>query len=328
VSALPAPPHAPDAQVRRLALQVSRRLDGLLQGDHVRTTLGSGSEQAEPRLHEVGDDARRIDWAVTARTGETHVRTTTADRELETTLLVDLTPSMAFGTRRSEKRDLALAVACALVHLTSTHGDRVGAVVLTVDGVRRVPPRSGRTAAFVLRHILLSTPRADSGRGPSLADAFAALTRPPQRRGLVVVLSDLTEPDAPLGPPGWARPLQLLAQRRDVVICQIEDPREGELPAAGTLHLVDPETGRELEVRTTKALRDRYRKAAADRAEVRRAAVHAAGAGHVLLRTDRDWLPELARALSTRRHLAERHLGASPSIRRRPAAALAGARHA
>ncbi|WP_345713787.1 DUF58 domain-containing protein, partial [Kineococcus glutinatus] len=133
--ALPAPPTAPEAQVRRLALQVASRLDGLLQGQHTRTLVGPGSEPAEPRLHVTGDDARRIDWAVTARTGEVHVRSTTADRELETTLVVDLTPSMAFGTRGSEKRALALAVAGGLAHLTSTHGDRVGALVLGAGGV-------------------------------------------------------------------------------------------------------------------------------------------------------------------------------------------------
>ncbi|MGY1743460.1 MULTISPECIES: DUF58 domain-containing protein [unclassified Blastococcus] len=300
MSALP-PPHVPEAQGRRLSLEVSRRLDGLLQGDHARVVPGAGSEPAEARLHAPGDDARRIDWAVTARTGETHVRTTTADRELETTLVVDLTASMALGTRRSEKRDLALAVASALVHLTSGHGDRVGALLLTGDGVRRVPARAGREAALALRHTLLTTPRAAAGRGAGLADALTALGRPPRRRGLVVVLGDLVEPGRGSGEPGWARPLQLLAQRSDVVVCQVQDPLETELPAVGTLHVVDVETGREMEVRSTRAVRDRYRAAAAARTERQRAAVLAAGAGHVLLRTDRDWLPELARHLAARR---------------------------
>jgi uncharacterized protein (DUF58 family) len=301
VSGLPPAPHVPEAQVRRLALQVSRRLDGLLQGDHARAVLGPGTEQDEPRLYGVGEDARRIDWAVTARTGQTHLRTTVADRELETTLVVDLTASMAFGTRRSEKRDLALAVACGLVHLTSSHGDRVGALVLAGDGIRRVPPRAGRDAALALRHVLLTTQRAESGTGPALADALARLVRPPRRRGLVVVLSDLLEPGAVDGPPGWARPLSLLTQRSDVVVCQVQDPREGDLPDVGTLHLVDPETGRQLEVRTTPALRRRYADAVARRTDEQRAAVRSAGAGHVLLRTDREWLPDLARHLSTRR---------------------------
>jgi uncharacterized protein (DUF58 family) len=311
----PAVPEAPEALIRRLSLDVSRRLHGLLQGDHVRAALGSGSEPAEPRLHTPGDDARRIDWAVTARTGETHVRTTTADRELETTLVVDLTPSMTLGTRRSEKRGLALAVAGALVHLTSSHGDRVGALVLTADGVRRIPPRAGRNAALALRHALLGTPRLESGRGAELADALTQLGRPPSRRGLVVVLTDLTEPGPADDEPRWVRPLRLLAQRSDVVVCHVQDPLETELPAVGTLHVVDVETGQEMEVRTTRAVRDRYRAAAAARTAARRAAVLAAGAGYVQLRTDRDWLPELARHLSVRRAAVRRGAAANPSAR-------------
>ena len=299
--ALPPPPHVPEPQVRRLALSVSRRLDGLLAGDHARRALGPGSEPAEARAYAVGDDARRIDWAVTARTGQTHVRTTSADRELETTLLVDLSPSMAFGTRRSEKRDLAVAVATALVHLTGQHGDRVGALVLGAGAPRQVPPRSGRDAGLALAHVLATTPRAAQGPGVPLADALTRLARPPRRRGLVVVLSDLLEPGAADGEPTWARPLRLLAQRSDVVVCQVQDPREDELPDVGSLALVDPETGRLLEVRTTRALRQRYAAAAEARGDRHRAAVRAAGAGHVLLRTDRDWLPDLARHLSTRR---------------------------
>ena len=303
--ALPPPPYAPEAAVRRLGLHVSQRLDGLLQGDHARRALGPGSEPAEARPHTVGDDARRIDWAVTARTGEVHVRTTTADRELETTLVVDLTPSMAFGTRGSEKRDLALAAASGLVHLAGGHGDRVGALVLSGSGLRRVPARGGRDAAHALTHVLASTPRDADGPAPRLADALVALARPPRRRGLVVVLSDLLEPGVP-DEPGWARPLRLLAVRCDVVVAQVVDRRELSLPDVGTLQLVDPETGRLLEVRATPALRERYAAAARARADRQRAAVRAAGAGHVLLRTDADWLAPLARVLSSRHRGAAR----------------------
>jgi uncharacterized protein (DUF58 family) len=298
---LPPPPYVAETQIRRLAVQISSRLDGLLQGEHTRAQLGPGSESAEARLYGVGDDARRIDWAATARTGQTHTRSTTADHELETTVLIDLTASMAFGTRRSEKRDLALAVGAGLVHLTSRHGDRVGALILTPSGIRRVPARGGRDAAMALQHVLTSTPRVAEGSGASLADALSGLMRPPLRRGLLVVLSDLIEPGAGTDVPTWARPLRLLTLRSDVVVCQVQDPREAELPDVGTLQVVDPETGRLLEVRTTRTLRERYAAAAAERTARHQRAARQAGAGYVLLRTDRDWLPELARSLSNRR---------------------------
>ncbi len=294
-------PLAPEFSARRLRFDVARRLDGLLTGDHLGYLTGPGSEAAEARLYAPGDDVRRIDWSVTARTSATHVRDAVADRELETTLLVDLTASMSFGTVTCEKRDLALAMAAAMMHLTGGAGDRVGAVVLRTDGVRRLPPRGGRDAALALLHQLLSEPRAD-GAGPDLAAGLRAVASPPRRRGLVVVLSDLMGPAGQ--EPTWARPLRMLVGRHDVIVAEVLDPRELTLPDVGLLRLVDPETGRHLEVQTrSKGLRERYAAAAAARRSDNMAAVRRAGAGHVVLRTDRDWLVDVATFLSTRRRL-------------------------
>ncbi|MBC7373412.1 MAG: DUF58 domain-containing protein [Frankiales bacterium] len=310
---MPATPLAPAASVRRLSLQVAHRLDGLLQGDHLGYLPGPGTEPAEARAYAPGDDVRRIDWAVTARTGEPHVRQAVAERELETTLLVDLTASMSFGTARSEKREVAVALAAAVGHLASGPGDRLGAVVLG-EGVRRLPARSGRLAALALLHVLQTT-RPGDGAGPSLQAGLEALVSPPRRRGLVVVVSDLqsaghvTGLDLP-----WARPLRQLAQRHDVVVVEVVDPRELELPAAGVMRLADPESGRHLEVQTgDRRLRERYAAAAAARRSGHAEAIRSAGAGHLLLRTDRDWLPPLAGFLAARRRL--RAAGRSPGSR-------------
>ncbi len=307
---LPLPPHADAASVRRLALQVARRLDGLLQGDHLGHLAGPGTEPAEAHAYSPGDDVRRIDWAVTARTGDPHVRQAIAERELETSLLVDLTASMSFGTARSEKRDLAIALAAAIGHLATGPGDRLGGVVLS-DGVRRLPARSGQLAVLSLLHVLQGS-RPVEGPGPSLAEGIAALATPPRRRGLVVVISDLV---GPLGEePSWARPLRQLTQRHDVVVAEVVDPRELELPNAGVLRLVDPETGRHLEVATSdRRIRERYAAAAAARRTGYAEAVRRAGAGHFVVRTDRDWLPDLAGHLAARRRL--RAAGRAPGGR-------------
>jgi len=290
--------------VRRLQLQVTHRLDGLLQGDHLGYLPGPGTEPAEARAYSPGDDVRRIDWAVTARTGYPHVRDAVAERELETTLLIDLTASMSFGTARSEKREVAVALAAAVGHLAAGPGDRLAAVVLS-EGVRRLPARPGRQAALALLHVLQTT-RPGDGTGATLADGLAAVTNPPRRRGLVVVVSDLVggAPGRAEQDPSWARPLRLLARRHDVVVVEIVDPRELELPALGVLRLVDPESGRHLEVQTSdRRVRERYAEAARSRRAGNAEAVRRAGAGHLVLRTDRDWLPELAGFLAARRRL-------------------------
>ena len=282
----------------RLHLEVGRRLDGLLQGDHAGLLPGPGSEPAEARTYLPGDDVRRIDWSVSARTQQTHVRDAVAERELETTMVVDLTGSMSFGTSHWEKRELAISVAAAFAHLAQGPGDRTGALVVSAAGLRRVPPRAGRQATLALLHVLLSTPRAD-GRGPGLAAALGQVLDPPRRRGLVVLVSDLLDP---AGPQSWGPPLRRLAQRHDVIVAEVLDPRELELPDVGVLRLVDPETGRELEVHTgSRTLRARYAAAAAERRAEHARKVRAAGAGHVVLRTDADWLRELAGHLSRRR---------------------------
>ena len=301
-------PLAPEASVRRLRLDVARRLDGLLSGEHLGYLLGPGTEAGEARAYFPGDDVRRLDWAVTARTGQTHVRDAVAERELETTLVVDLTASMSFGTVGSEKRDLALAVAAAVMHLAGGSGNRMGAVVLAGTGLTRLPPRGGRDAALTLLHRLLQEPRTD-GAGPDLGAALVGVLDPPRRRGLVVVLSDLLTP--PGGPPSWARPLRMLGTRHDVIVAEILDPRELTLPDVGVLRLVDPESGRHLEVQTrSPALRQRYAAAAATRRTGHAAEIRRAGAGHVLLRTDRDWLVDLACFLAARRRM--RRAGRTP----------------
>ena len=288
------------AVLRRLELTVRRRLDGLLQGNHIGLVPGPGSESGESREYHPGDDVRRMDWPVTARTTVPHVRQTIADRELETWVVVDLSPSLDFGTARCEKRDLAIAAVAAIAHLTGRGGNRLGALLTTGETLHRFPAQSGRAHTTMLLRKLALTPRSDRGRRGDLAAALEALRRPPRRRGFAVVVSDFLG-DASASP-DWERPMRALAMRHDVLAVEVLDPRELGLPSVGLLTLVDPETGRLLEVQTgKKELRDSYAGAAAkQRAEIA-AALRRAGAGHLQLRTDRDWLIDMVRFVAARR---------------------------
>ena len=285
-----------EAVLRRLELTVRRRLDGLLQGNHLGLVPGPGSEPGESREYHPGDDVRRMDWPVTARTTVPHVRQTIADRELETWAVVDLSPSLDFGTARCEKRDLAVAAVAAVAHLTGRGGNRFGALVTTGDELHRYPAQAGRAHTTGLLRRLATTPRADRGRRGDLAAALEAVRRPPRRRGFAVVVSDF------LGDLTWERPMRALAARHDILAVEVLDPAELGLPAVGLLTLVDPETGKLLEVQTGKKnLRDRYAEAAArQRADIA-AALRRAGAAHLQLRTDRDWLLDILRFVAARR---------------------------
>ena len=249
-----------ESTLRRLELDVFRRLDGLLQGEHLGLVPAPGSEAGESREYMVGDDVRRMDWPVTARTTIPHVRDTIADRELETWVVVDRSASLDFGTAEFEKRELALAMVAAVGFLTSRSGNRVGALVQGNDRTFFVPARSGREAMLALLHQVDTAPRTDEATRPSadLKDALRTAAKLARRRGLVVVISDfLTSSE-------WQPALRALAARHDVLAVEVIDPREMELPPVGLVTLVDTETGRRVEVQTaSERVRTRYAEAAA-----------------------------------------------------------------
>jgi uncharacterized protein (DUF58 family) len=284
-----------EAALRTLELEVRRRLDGLLQGNHMGFVPGPGSEPGEARTYQPGDDVRRMDWAVTARTTIPHIRETVADRELETWMAIDLSPSLDFGTAVCEKRDLAIAATAAVAHLTRGGGNRIGALVSTGDTLVRVPARGGLAHARGLIRRVAETPRAPEGTRGDLAGVVEQLRRPPRRRGLVVVISDF------LGDTGWQRPLRALSARHDLVAIEVVDPRDIDLPEVGTVVLADPETGRQREVTASPLLRREFAAAAAEhRADVA-AGLRQAGAGHLVLRTDSDWIADVVRFVVARK---------------------------
>ena len=145
--------------LRRLDLDVRMKLDGLLHGDYRGLVPGHGSELGETREYEPGDDVRQIDWNVTARLQETHVRETIADRELETSIVVDLSPSIDFGTAQREKRDLVLSAVGAIGMLTARVGNRVGALVMSPDRSAYIPPAQGRQHLMAILHRVADAPR-------------------------------------------------------------------------------------------------------------------------------------------------------------------------
>jgi uncharacterized protein (DUF58 family) len=291
----PGPGPVPDGLLKALELTIARRVDGLLAGDHRSAVLGRGTELAQVRPYEPGDDVRLIDWNVTARTTEPHVRVHLAERVLVSWIVLDTTPSMEFGTAQRRKADVALGVALAVGHAATVRGNRVGLVGFGASD-RVLPPTQGR-AGLVGLLLALGDGHATRRNGPvDLAEALRRVAGAARQRALVVIVSDFR------GPRDWRRPLLRLAGRHEVVAVEVRDPREQTLEPVGTLWLVDPESGRQLQVDTSDGgLRRRF----ADAAEAERKAVArefaSAGVAHVTLSTDRDWLRDLAIFLRRRR---------------------------
>jgi uncharacterized protein (DUF58 family) len=288
-SPLPAP------LLKALDLTVRRRIEGLLAGEHRSSARGRGTELAQVRPYEPGDDVRFIDWNATARTGQTHVRVEIAERALTTWLVLDTSPSMGFGTADRLKADVATGVALAVGHLASRRGNRVGLV--TFGDTRPVArlPRQGRAG---LLGVLAEAGRETEWQyvgATSVGDALARTARLARSRALVVCVSDFR------GPHTWRRPLVELAGRHDLVAVEVRDRREQELPDVGDLWLVDPETGRQLRVDTRRrVIRTRFAETAARERAALASTLRTAGADHVVLDTAGDWLRPFALFLRRR----------------------------
>jgi uncharacterized protein (DUF58 family) len=289
----PGPGPISEQLLRAVDITVARRMEGLLAGDYRSRLLGQGSELAQIRPYILGDDVRQIDWNVTARTGEPHVRVQHAERVLVTWLVLDTSPSMSFGTAERRKADVAEGVAIAVGHVATRRGNRLGVVTFGDAQPRAAPVRQGRRGLIGLLAALRDDvegpePRERVG-ATSLGEAVKRADALARQRSFVVLVSDFR------GPFDWRRPLLQLAGRHDVVAVEISDPREQELPNAGELWLVDPETGRQLRVDTRSVkLRRRFAEAAAaDRSRVAQS-LASLGVRHIVLTTRGDWLRELA----------------------------------
>jgi uncharacterized protein (DUF58 family) len=283
----------PPALLDALALAVTQRVAGALPGDRRAAGVGAGTELAQLRPYAFGDDVRRIDAAATARSGEPHVRLEVPERTLTTWLAVDVSASMAFGTAQRLKADVAEGVALALGRLALRHAGRIGVLTFGAGEPRLLPPRGSKAGVVALRRALAEGVGRDGEHDPSaLADALARIGRVARQPGLVVVVSDFREQH------DWARALGSLRARHAVLAVEVHDPREATLPPVGRIAVVDPETGKRMEVDTSRPrVRERFQALEAQRRETLHAELRRLRVDHAPLSTDEDWLLHLGRRL-------------------------------
>jgi uncharacterized protein (DUF58 family) len=281
----------PSGLVEALELSLARRGAGHLPGDRLAPGIGSGTELAQLRPYQLGDDVRQLDAAASARTGVPHVRVQVPERILTTWLVLDLSASMAFGTADRLKSDVAEGVAQVVGRTATRHGGRLA--VLTAGGVERMlPPRGGPHAHIGLHRLLAEGVVADGVADAGLGRVLHRVGRLARHSGFVVIVSDFR------GARDWRRALRGLAGRHRLLAVEIRDPREEELPAAGRLALVDPESGRRIEVDTSRrGLRERFAAAAREERAAVAEDLRKGQAHHVVLSTRGDWLRDLGRAL-------------------------------
>jgi uncharacterized protein (DUF58 family) len=283
----------PQPLIEALDVAVSRLVARMLPGDRRAAGVGVGTELAQLRTYEIGDDVRHIDAAATARTGQPHVRMHVPERALTTWIVLDVSPSMAFGTARRLKADVAEGVALVFGRVGIRRAGSVGLVAFGGAAPRVLPPRGSKPGMLALRRMLAEGVAPDGQHdADGLAGALRRLARLARQPGLVVVISDFRDQHA------WERPLGSLRVSHSVLAVEIVDRREAELPAAGHLTLVDPESGAHLRVDTSsRRLRRRFAELELARRRTVARELRRLRIDHVALGTDQDWLLALGRHL-------------------------------
>lgn len=282
--------------LREMELEVVKRLNGLNTGAHRSPYLGHGTELAEIREYLPGDDVRAIDWNVTARTGHPHVRTYETERDTSAFFVIDRSASMGFGTAAQTKEELLQQVIAGVAALMLRRGDRIGGSLFGETRLAGLNFTSGRKAALRLLELLTEVKPVE-GRGSRLDLALDEANMVVRRPSVIVVVTDW------LGGGSWKEPLARVAHRHEVIAVEIGDPREAFLPSIGPLILQDPETGRQLELDTSRPeLMQAYQAAAEKQIKLRQEWIAASGARHLVISTDRDWLADLTAFLAPKRH--------------------------
>jgi uncharacterized protein (DUF58 family) len=293
---------ASERRLQRLEWTIVRRLDGLLQGDYRTVFKGQGLDLADIREYAFGDDVRHIDWNVTARLDTPYVREYLEDREISAQFLLDLSPSVDFGTVDRRKRDLLLDFTGVLARLLTRHGNKVGATIYATRVERAIPARGGRIQVLRLLNEIENRPRLEKAPLTSLSDLLDAGMRSLKRRSLVFVISDFFSAE------GWEERLAQIARRHETLAVRLVDPRESELPDIGPVVLTDSETGEQLRVDThDRGFRERFTDAARRREERLARAFARAGVDVLTLRTDDDLVRAVVRfAYARKRRTARR----------------------
>lgn len=304
----------PELVLRRLEWTVIRRLDGLLHGDYRTLFRGFGLDLADLREYQYHDDVRHIDWNVTARLQTPYVRVYNEDREVTAWFVLDLSPSVDFGSQDVRKRAVAVEFVTVIARMLTRHGNRVGALFYGDKLDTVIPARSGRPHVLHLLHRMLTRPAPTRSAATNLQDFLQGAFQVMRRRSLVFIVSDF------ISTPGWPRPLAHIARRHEVIAVRLYDPLEMEMPDLGLLVVQDAETGEQLFVDThDRAFRSRFAAAAKRREHELRKAFSQAGVDALELATDDELVDAIMRFADLRKRRSQlaaggtlpQHLGAT-----------------
>lgn len=266
------------AEIRRIEIFTRRLVNQQMAGQYQSVFKGRGMSFDEVRVYTPGDDPRTIDWNVTARTGEPHVKVYTEERELSVLILMDCSGNMEFGTRGAQKRRVAARLAAMMAFSAIKNGDRVGLITFGGEVQKYIPPKKGRT--HVLRLIDEILTEEGDQRAANLNEALEFLNKVTRRKVVTFLISDFLTPEP------FSHALNVSSRRHDLIPLVLTDPAEEELAKVGLLSVEDAASGELSFYDVSGRGASAYRQAQAARDEELQTLFKRAGVAHIRVRTD------------------------------------------
>jgi|APGre2960657444_1045066.scaffolds.fasta_scaffold40855_2 uncharacterized protein (DUF58 family) len=281
-------------KIRHIEMRTIRLVEDLMAGEYHSVFKGRGMDFDEVRQYQPGDEVRRMDWNVTARTGIPHIKKYVEEREMTVMLLVDASASGVTGSVNQSKRELAAEIAAVFAFSAVHNNDKVGLLLFTDRDEKYVRPGKGRSHVLrIISDVLTYQPKR---RGTSLTAALNHVSHALSRRAVIFVISDFMDED-------FDRALKIVGRKHDLIAIPLHDASERELPNVGRIVFEDAETGEIVELNTTDArTRKLFAEKAASQLEGQRRTLRRAGIDTIELQTDQPYLKALTKFFKTRYH--------------------------
>ena len=232
-------------KVRRIEIKTKGLSKQIFSGEYSSAFKGKGMSFSEVRSYQYGDDVRNIDWNVTARTGEPHVKIFEEERELTVMLLLDLSGSSFFGTKNGFKSDILLEISALLSFSAINNNDKVGAIIFTDRIEKFIPPKKGKQhILYIIRELINIQP---AGKKTNIGNALRYFSNVIKRRSICFLITDFMDED-------YQTSLKVASRKHDLIAIRLFDPMEEKLPQAGILPIIDNETGKKIWLDTSSQL--------------------------------------------------------------------------
>ncbi len=272
-------------KVRKIEIKTRRLSDHIFSGEYHTSFKGRGMTFSEVRQYQYGDDIRAIDWNVTARYNEAHVKVFEEERELTMMLMVDISGSESFGSNKEFKKDIITEIAATMAFSATTNNDKIGLILFSDQIELYIPPKKGRSHVLrIIRELIEFQPKSNK---TDLAQALKFLSSTQKKKAIVFLMSDFMVKD-------YEHTLKIASKKHDITGIRVYDMREEKMPNLGMVQMTDAETGETLLVDTSsKTVRMNYEKHYQDQLNYFKETFRKSGSGVVNTRVDESYVKKL-----------------------------------